>query len=302
MRRDLKIFLISISIISFIFFLFLILNFQKIQCTKLGDLIFDKVIGINSNCYERKLKGVIYPWVTNLEGRYSYIVNKKAFKCPKNAFVIMVSGQSNSSNFLKSNKKYKNKHYNYFDGKCYELSNPVLGAEGEMSSLIPAIASKLDKYKDIIFFTSGIGGLSIKEANHKNQTFIDYNKTSLEELDKNDNHLKVFIWIQGEADAGNSFDYINNFNSIFNKITKNLTGRNNIKLIITQTTRCKNKEDEILRKKQKLISNSKDALLKTINTDKLGNKFRYDECHFNDLGIEKIAYKISNIIKELIKQ
>ena len=299
MRIDIKIYLILIFFLISI--LFSILNFKKTQCTKLGDFIFDKLIGINSNCYERKMAGIVYPWIINLEGSYAYTDNKKTFKCPKNAFVIMVSGQSNSANFLKSYKKYKNKHYNYYDGKCYELSNPVLGAEGEMSSLIPAIASKLDKYEDIIFFTSGIGGLSIKEANDKNQVFINYNKTSLEELDKKGNYLKVFIWIQGESDAGNSLDYINNFNSMYNKITRNLTSRNNIKLIITQTTKCKNKEDEILRKKQKIISYSRDALLKTINTDKLGNKFRYDECHFNDLGIEKIAYEISNIIKETIK-
>ena len=295
MLKNLKI-LIPLIVISIFFFIKI--SYKNFQCTKYGNLIFDKIIGINSNCYERKLQGVVNPHIINSSGRYSYTDNKKVLKCPKNAIVVLVSGQSNSANFLRSKKRYKNKHYNYFDGKCYELSNPVLGAEGEMSSIIPAIANKLNNFEDIIFVTSGWGGLSIKDANDKSKIFINYNKNILEKLEKNNNYLKFFVWIQGESDADNSLDYIKNFNSMFANITKNLKYKKNIELIITQTTKCYNKEDENLRKKQKLISNSHNKLLIPINTDNFGDKFRYDQCHFNEFGIDKISFEISKIIKK----
>ena len=129
--------------------LIIFLSIKHIKCSQYGDFVLDNLLGINSDCYERKVKGVVNPWVKNLDARYAYTINKKAVECPKNSIVILVSGQSNASNFLRSKKRYDNKHLNYFNGKCYKLSNPVLGAEGEMSSLIPALASKLDKSKKL---------------------------------------------------------------------------------------------------------------------------------------------------------
>jgi len=289
-------FLISLTLI-FVFFL----NIRNIKCSQYGDFVLDNLLGINSDCYERKVKGVVNPWVKNLDARYAYTKNKIVVECPKNSIVILVSGQSNASNFLRSKKRYNNKHLNYFNGKCYKLSNPVLGAEGEMSSLIPALASKLDKSKKIIFFTSGRGGMPISHANHKNMIFINYNKNGLEELEKNNNILKFFIWIHGESDLGKSNSYIDNFEEMFENITKNLKDRKKINLIITQTSRCFNKEDSLLRNKQMQISINRNKLIKILNTDKLGNEFRYDKCHYNQKGIERISLDISKIIKRLLK-
>ena len=286
---------------STVLILIIFLSIKHIKCSQYGDFVLDKLLGINSDCYERKVKGVVNPWVKNLDARYAYTKNKIVVECPKNSIVILVSGQSNASNFLRSKKRYNNKHLNYFNGKCYKLSNPVLGAEGEMSSLIPALASKLDKSKKIIFFTSGRGGMPMSHANHKNMVFINYNKNGLEELEKNNNILKFFIWIQGESDLGNSDNYVKNFEEMFENITKNLEHRKKINLIITQTSRCHDKQDSLLREKQKLISINRNKSIKVINTDKLGNEFRYDKCHFNQKGIEKISLKISNIIKELVR-
>tara|TARA_B110000027_G_scaffold34742_1_gene38414 strand:- start:12870 stop:13781 length:912 start_codon:yes stop_codon:yes gene_type:complete len=286
---------------STILILIVFLNIKNIKCSRYGDFVLDKLLGINSDCYERKVKGVVNPWVKNLDARYAYTKNKIVVECPKNSIVILVSGQSNASNFLRSKKRYNNKHLNYFNGKCYKLSNPVLGAEGEMSSLIPALASKLDKSKKIIFFTSGRGGMPMSHANHKNMIFINYNKNGLEELEKNNNILKFFIWIQGESDLGKSNSYIDNFEEMFENITKNLEDRKKINLIITQTSRCFNKEDSLLRNKQMQISINRNKLIKILNTDKLGNEFRYDKCHYNQKGIERISLDISKIIKRLLK-
>ena len=290
------IFFCSVLLIFLFFF-----NAQKIKCFQLGDFFFDKLLGMNSDCYERKVKGIIYPLVKNLDARYAYFENKNMVNCPHNSTVILISGQSNASNFLKNSKKYKNKHFNYFNGKCYNLSNPVLGAEGEMSSLIPAIATKLNSPSKIIFFTSGRGGMNIKHANHDNKVFINYNKKALDDLEKNNNILKFFVWIQGESDRGNSEHYLDNFTNMFNNITNDLKNKDNINLIITQTSRCFDQDDPKLRKVQKKISMIRNKSIQVINTDKLGNEFRYDKCHYNQKGIEKISFEISKIIKKSLK-
>jgi len=62
------------------------------------------------------------------------------------------------------------------------LSNPVLGAEGEMSSIAHALAKNLDISENIIFITSGRGGYSI--TNNDNKNFINYNIQALNELKK----------------------------------------------------------------------------------------------------------------------
>jgi len=256
------------------------------------------LLGIDSDCYERKMRGVIYPWVKNLDARYAYLENKKIIECPQNSKIILISGQSNASNFLKSSKKYRNKHLNYFRGKCYNLSNPVLGAEGEMSSLVPAIAAKLNSPEKIIFITSGRGGMPISHANDENKVFINYNKKALDDLEKKNNILSFFVWIHGESDVGNSDHYLYNFNNMFNNIVKDLKNKNKIDLIITQTTRCFNKDDPNLRKIQKKISMNRNKSIKIINTDELGNNYRYDKCHFNEMGIEILSNQISSIINE----
>ena len=295
-------FKINRHIISIIFFLLsltiILVNYKKLHCTKIGDIFFDKLLGLNSDCYERRNKGIINPHVKNLGSRYSYIENKKIVKCPHNSMIIIVSGQSNSANFLKSFKNYKNNHYNYFEGNCYALSNPVLGAEGEMSSIVPALAKNLDISENIIFITSGRGGYSI--TSNDNKEFIDYNIQALNELKKKNNYLRFLIWIHGESDIGNSKLYEKSFENIYQSILDTQNDSENIELIITQTSYCKNLGDKLLRDKQRAISLSKNSLLEIINTDELGNEFRYDDCHFNETGIEKLSLKISKIIRKSV--
>ena len=74
---------IFFSLVSIIIFI----NYEKIHCTKLGDLFFDKLLGLNSNCYERKKKGVINPSVEN--SALDIYMKIKIVKCPHNSMIII---------------------------------------------------------------------------------------------------------------------------------------------------------------------------------------------------------------------
>lgn len=289
-------------IITFIFLLisgsyFVFVDLRiKITCSKYGDKIFDNLFGFDSDCYERKIRGVIYPNEKITGNRYNSLKNKKKINCPSNSPIIIISGQSNSANFIKSFKKYDNSHFNYFNGNCYELSSPTLGAEGEMSSLAPAIAKKIISKKKFIFITSGIGGISIEGAAKVNGDFINYNKHALKNLKIKNNYLKYFIWIHGEANNKKTDNYQNKFRYIFDTIVRERKSK--VKLIITQTSICNNQRDIQLNEIQKKISqvyNSKNI----IDTDELKNNYRYDGCHFNQFGLSKISTNISNLINQI---
>ena len=70
------------------------------------------------------------------------------------------------------------------------------------------------------------------------------------------------------------------------------------KWIITQTSICGNKRDHVLNAQQKKLA-QRDKVYITKVTDSLDINYRFDDCHFNKFGTEKIAIEISNIINKL---
>ena len=280
----------------FLFFLFAFIFFEEeIVCSKFGNRIFDKILGIDHDCYKRKADGIIFP-SERVYGRYNSLTYKTKVDCPKNSPIIIVSGQSNSANFIKSKVRFNNNHLNYFNGNCYNLNSPVLGAEGEMSAIAPSIAKKIKSNEKFIFVTSGIAGISIEDAANLKSNFVLYNKKALEELKINGNYLKYFIWIHGEANNQRSKNYEKFFFKIFNSIVEN--NPKDVNLIITQSSICKNLRDKNLNDIQKKIFQKYNNFEEVINTDDLGNKFRYDGCHYNAYGQEKISNKISYLINK----
>ena len=71
-------------------------------------------------------------------------------------------------------------------------------------------------------------------------------------LNQKNNYLKYFIWIHGESNNKNNQNYFNKFKILYEEIIKNQ--KNKPKLIITNTSICKNERDYILNEIQKEIS------------------------------------------------
>ena len=196
---------------------------------------------------------------------------------------------SNSSNFASLD----------FNKKFYRLSNPVLGANGDKDSIAPAIAAKLKSKKPYIFLTNGWGGTSIYDWSHPNSMLVKYIKRNLKDLLKI-HRLKYLIWIQGESDNNTDVDYIREFNIFRDNLFSGISNKQlqKAKWIITQTSICGNKRDHVLNAQQKKLA-QKDKVYITKVTDSLDINYRFDDCHFNKFGTEKIAIEISKIINKL---
>ena len=213
--------------------------------------------------------------------------------------IIILFGQSNSANSVLSNNYSRSKHLNYFNKKFYRLSNPVLGANGDKDSVAPAIAAKLKSKKPYIFLTNGWGGTSIYDWSHPNSMLVKYIKRNLKDLLKI-HRLKYLIWIQGESDNNTDVDYIKEFNIFRDNLFSGISNKQlqKAKWIITQTSICGNKRDHVLNAQQKKLA-QRDKVYITKVTDSLDINYRFDDCHFNKFGTEKIAIEISKIINKL---
>jgi len=230
--------------------------------------------------------------------RIGDIKNKKLFNTSTAHDVIVLIGQSNSANSVLSKTYLPSKHLNFYNKKTYQLSNPVLGANGDKDCIAPAIANKIKSKKPLIFLTNGWGGTSIYDWSHPKSMLTKYVRSNLKHL-LNRHSLKYVIWIQGESDNNTNVDYVKEFNLFRAHLFKGIEKKkyNNSKFIITQTSICGTDRDRVLNTQQKKLA-EKDKTLVTNTTDNLDINYRFDNCHFNKFGTEKIANEIAKLINK----
>ena len=231
-----------------------------------------------------------------------YNIDRQRVPCPKSADVILFAGQSNSANHVLSKKYEKKQHVNYFFGSCYVLESPVLGATGNHSSVVPSIASKLTSKLPYIFLTTGWAGSSIRDWGGENSYLSRYTNIELKDLERHGNNLIAVIWIQGENDNKDIVDYYNpNFTAMKSQILKGLKNKDDVKFIVTQSSICAIDQDRNMKlnAKQLQLGNDKNTYVTEV-TDNLDQKYRYDGCHYNELGTEKIAEEISSLLNNIL--
>lgn len=241
---------------------------------------------------------------------------KKEVKCPENKNVILILGQSNAGNHVKS--KYYNTEglINFYLGKCYVLSEPVKGATGHLKSITSAIASKLINKKNYIFINNSWSGTTILDwASNRDSSLTLFSIKELKSIHSIGNTLKYVIWIQGESDSKNfgnlninqappfvqTYGYENYYFEAFKILKEKLTSSlqtNDVTFIVAQSTICNSIRNKVLNIQQIKLSTFKNIFTLSV-PDNLDNFYRYDGCHLNEYGVEKISSEISDLINNL---
>jgi len=172
----------------------------------------------------------------------------------------------------------------------------------------PAIASKLASKSPYIFLATGWGGTYIAEWSQDKSILSDYTNKELQHLEKKGHKLSVVIWIQGEneayrdKDASTKKHYISHFNIMKSKFLRGLSNKQNVKFVITQTSRCNEMpRDRQLNKQQLHLGKDKNSYVTEV-TDNLGPEYRYDNCHLNELGVEATAEEISYVLNNILDE
>ena len=264
---------------------------------EMENLIIQKESYIFS--YEKLIKRYVedYGKYFDENVRYSNLNDRIKIKCEKNIPIILIIGQSNAANSLQGFDDINNDQINFFNQNCYKLKSPTLGATGNLFNIASGISNKLNNSKKFIFLTNAWGGTSIDDWARDDSLLTAYVNKNLTFLNKNENRLKYIIWIQGESDFNNYKDYEIKFKKLINNLLKGIKLDENFKLFITQTSICKNLDEEKLIRSKKLnneqikAGNYKNYFTLEI-TDNLDQNYRYDYCHFNQKGFNKISEEL----------
>jgi hypothetical protein len=252
----------------------------------------------------------VHPDINHDEfGRLTSYPEKKEINCPKqnkDTAVILAFGQSNSAN--SGEKKFSTQHaekvINYFNGKCYIASSPLLGADGNGGEFITPLADRLIEdgvYKSVIIISSGIGGTPISRW----QRDGDLNEMLLTTIRNIRGRYRIteVIWHQGENDFANhtsAKNYVKSFNSLLKTLSENKV---KAPVFIAIATKCGpvttwNKDNPTAMGQRQLIDNKKVFLGVDTDTDLTKIDRRSDECHFSESGQLKTAISFANAIRK----
>lgn len=226
--------------------------------------------------------------------------NKIEVACPNQTNktgVLLAIGQSNSANHGEKlfSTKYPAKVLNYFNGKCYIASSPLLGASATAGEFITPLADKLidnGDYDTVIIISSGIGATQIKRWEKGG----DLNSMLLNVLGdaKIKYHVTEIIWQQGETDFSlktAAKDYVKSFYSLLDSIRS--PGSKNPPIYYAVSTRCGNEWSAAnpTAEAQNVLANDGMNIYLVANTDQLvPEEERIDyNCHFKENAQLKVA-------------
>ena len=221
---------------------------------------------------------------------FSDISMRKEVSCPKAAdgFIVVGFGQSNSANSAGHRfASTKSNVLNLFNGKCYEAIDPMLGATGHRGSVWISFAEKLGEVdKTIVLSTFGVNGTRVEQWLNKNDLnpFYRENIESLKSVYPNPN---IVVWIQGESDTGTDKSlFTKQLREWMSTVRKDLP---NTQILMTGTSYCDGaKSDEVVAA-QKDAAEYVGASFIGSTDNLVGISERYDDCHFSEQGIRKLA-------------
>jgi len=195
--------------------------------------------------------------------------------------------------------------HNYFDGKCYVASSPLLGATGQGGDFITLLADLLisnGTYKNIVIIATAVEGSPISRWGRHG----DLNESLIVLINEVQTKFQItdVIWHQGETDASTQFSttakvYVASFQSLVATLTEQKVRAPIFISIATRWCQAGAKWTEanpVALGQRKLIDNQNIFL--GVDTDKLVNlKDRYDTCHFGESGQIKTAEALADSIR-----
>lgn len=280
--------------------MFKTLNFLS----KLATYLFFIVVGILWQRYYGVHQLLLDIGIKTIEFSDSSERIKKDISSLKKPFVILIAGQSNVANTVSSLSRSNPNIYNFYNNSLYHAQDPLLGATGKQGSLWINVGEQLlakTNYTEVVIINVARNNSSISEWINKgkfNDLIYQASSTALlSGLKPN-----VFLWGQGERDA---FD--NMSKSDYQKMLKKLVKKThkkspNTPIVISVSSKCfSHTSNNNIRQAQLETVQFFDFVFQGPDTDKLGMKYRYDGCHFNEKGkVFNSKLWVSSIINALL--
>jgi hypothetical protein len=208
--------------------------------------------------------------------------------------VLLTAGQSNAANFgeLEAISTTGLYNYNFYDGKCYQARDPLLGADARGGSVWTRLGRKIidaGLARQVVLAPVAVGGTAISQwapgGNLHPRIF-----TALEGLSAHGLIPNAFLWHQGEMDAGHKTsteNYVKSGTALVNSLrAKNMPAP----IFIAKATICMKFPNDAVREAQSRLADELSGVNPGPDTDQLIHwNDRSDFCHFSIAGLERHA-------------
>jgi hypothetical protein len=232
--------------------------------------------------------------------------NRENVSCAfDNPLVFLAIGQSNAANFLSTfgDAIPTAKAYQFFDGRCYLIEDPVLGATGERGSLWPEFAQRLSETagRPVVFLTAAVGGSALELWIADESSYYDRTAKQVALARAAGLSVDFVLWLQGETDALRNTPqqvYMDGLETLIDRLDGAFESGAEPRWIIFQASICRRllaSSPEILAAQRAVAESSPRALLGP-NGDRLLRRYRHDDCHFNADGKAEIIAELEEIV------
>lgn len=281
------------------------------------DLIFILILiynGSNAYCFDnlQNQKNTFFPELHDSRLKFYTVIQDSV---PLKNFdneeytVLLVFGQSNSSNYGQTKYECREKVYNWYNGKIFRAKDPLKGADGTRGSVWGRLGDKLISSmlaKKVLLVPLGIGSTTVSDWSEDGPHYERIINT-IQQLNGQDIKIDYIFWHQGESDNFENTtteDYTENFESIRLGFRKNdvvapifiaiASYHPNVNSLKYKKFGC---DPAIQRAQYSLIMKYPDLFIGA-NTDNLiKSYYRHDGVHFSVLGLEKHAELWLQILK-----
>ena len=140
---------------------------------------------------------------------------------------------------------------------------------------------------NVIFMPIGVGGTSVSDWEQGGRAF-EMLSNAISIVKEKSISVDYLFWHQGSTDINmSSIIYGRKLNSVLRNLKFSFQPK---KIIISQHSRCGYAFDKKISRVQKIISNRHGYhFFAGPDTNALGNEYRFDGCHLNKIGQEKMA-------------
>jgi hypothetical protein len=176
------------------------------------------------------------------------------------------------------------------------LSDPVAGGSGSAGSVWPRLADRLSQVpevSDLALTLTAVGGTSIAEWAPGGPLF----KTLVERSDHGDlGAVTHVVFQQGEKDTKlrtSTDGYLAAFMALYDGVST-LVGPATW-IICRSSYRLGETSAHVIQAQNQAVASIAEAAAGP-DLDRLGPKFRYDDAHFNDAGLERFAAELAEAL------
>lgn len=221
--------------------------------------------------------------------------------------VIVILGQSNAANHGSGTYVAKNRvdNFDIYSSKCFKAADPLLGPSGKGANFATRLGDILIErrlFERVIIASIAMGSTTVEHWAEEGM-FNPLIGVLVRKLHDANLSPDFILWHQGEGNPGvgdsNGRQYRKNLLEVIRTFRQyGVTSP----FFVALTTRCggAHLNAENIRNGQRSATNRAIGIFLGPDTDQFDNTFRYDQCHFNEIGLDRHAAAWADVLAEFI--